>query len=69
MNKQFLYCCDAELSKKLLSHDYKLLNVIQTSNGEISVFEYNNSNTFSLDFSNTDIRKKCIVKNKLTMAF
>ena len=68
-NKQYIYCNDKDLSSSLKANGYKLLNTIATSRGVINVFEYNKSNTFSLDFDNVDIRKKCIVKNQLTMAF
>lgn len=64
---KYLYCKDEALSSTL-SKQAKLLNTISTSNGKVSVFEYEPT-LFSLDFNDIEIKKKCVISDKLNMYF
>lgn len=63
---KYLYCRDEEVSKQLLTN-FKLLNVINDTEGKIHIFRYDDA--VGLDFSNIDIKNSCVIKDKSIMTF
>ena len=63
-----LYCIDDEMKNLLVSKGMQLITTNKNSNKNVYVFDYN-PKQYSLNFSDSEVRKKCILSDKLLMTF
>lgn len=66
MNK-YINVIDKDLCDTLLSHGYKLLNSINSTDLKVWTFEYE-PRFFNL-FENKEVSKKCFISDTLKMTF
>ena len=67
MNK-YINVIDKDLCDTLLSHGYKLLNSINSTNCKVWTFKYD-PRLFSLNFEDKEVSKKCFLSDTLRMTF
>lgn len=65
---KYIYCVDEDMKTTLLSKGFNLINTINSPNRNVYVFKYT-SELFSLDFNINDIKKTCVLFDKLHMTF
>lgn len=63
-----LYCIDEKMKDTLVSQGLKLITTNKNSNKAVYVFEYN-PKEFKLNFSDSKVRKTCVLSDKLLMTF
>lgn len=65
---KYIYCIDENTKSILLSKGFKLLNTINDPNKKVYVFKFVHE-LFSSDFSIDDIKRTCVLSDKLKMTF
>lgn len=64
----YLNVIDENLCHILLSHGYKLLNLINSTTCKMWTFKYE-PHLFSLNFENKEVSNKCFISDTLKMTF
>ena len=64
----YINVIDKDLCDTLLSHGYKLLNSIDSTNFKVWTFKYEPC-LFSLNFEDKEVSKKCFISDTLKMTF
>lgn len=65
---KYIYCVDNDMRDTLLSKGFKMINTINNPNKKVYVFKLI-PELFSSDFSVDDIRRTCVLSDKLKMTF
>ena len=65
---KYIYCTDENMKTTLLSKGFKLINTVNSPNNKVHVFKCT-PELFSLDFSIDDIKRTCVLSDKLLMTF
>ena len=64
----YINVIDKDLCDTLLSHGYKLLNSIDSTNCKVWTSKYE-PRLFSLNFEDKEVSKKCFISGTLKMTF